>query len=627
MYSRCFFWLAFLFVQTYILPFCLAQQTLPPLPPKSLKLPQAVLVFDKTDGLVKWTRAVGAVPQSVSKSPLASALRQTKRTRLVIAVNGPFAAADTTAVRNFVSRGGRVVLIVQAATPKEIWGLEAQSVTVAHLTAVGSDMALLGGKVSDLAKSIADTPVFALRRPVSGGWIPLLLADDTEFSPFLSQEIGQGRLLICTLPLPQTPTNPVFVRFFAKMLEYANRPVAPPIAKSLYIGNANGRELLDRLGIVCQSSLRFQPDAGLIIVSPETRTGVTLLIEQEYLKRGGRVVVLPASTVLSATGKSKEAGMAHHAKFTGPKSLPRWPECRGIVRTDLVPSAPLTTDLLVGKDVAADGLLKRTVTGKGILLRVQIDPSATSDAATALRFDRALSTILANMGAKFLPVASVNTVIANPVATAAVPGQNIPMPKAIPPQVVLPRTVAIPTTANPPLAAVPRKGKKPPAAKITSISLTQTWRVKQTLHLPSGTDEKQDPGVSLDARILLKPYGYDGDWDTFDAPGDYPAFVNEDGEAIFRLTLTLPATWLGHNLEMSLGTLDDNDSTYFNGTLIGATNGKTTPRVYTVPKALVRRGRNVIAVRLFDSGGTGGFLGPANQMTLRVKPAIPVLRP
>jgi sialate O-acetylesterase len=77
---------------------------------------------------------------------------------------------------------------------------------------------------------------------------------------------------------------------------------------------------------------------------------------------------------------------------------------------------------------------------------------------------------------------------------------------------------------------------------------------------------------------------------------------------------------VGKYLILNLASIDDFDTTYFNGTRVGATGAETIdsyriPRRYTVPAALVRSGRNVIAVRVFDRAGEGGF-GAAGEMSL-----------
>ena len=76
----------------------------------------------------------------------------------------------------------------------------------------------------------------------------------------------------------------------------------------------------------------------------------------------------------------------------------------------------------------------------------------------------------------------------------------------------------------------------------------------------------------------------------------------------------MPEAWLGGDLALSLGAIDDFDVTYWNGERVGATGAETpqywsAPRRYTVPGRLVKAGRNVLAVRVFDHYGGGGFAG------------------
>ena len=67
---------------------------------------------------------------------------------------------------------------------------------------------------------------------------------------------------------------------------------------------------------------------------------------------------------------------------------------------------------------------------------------------------------------------------------------------------------------------------------------------------------------------------------------------------------------------MSLGAIDDSDTTFWNGAIVGETQGHDKPRLYRVPGAQVKAGRNLIAVRVLDSGGAGGLTGPALSLRL-----------
>jgi len=86
-----------------------------------------------------------------------------------------------------------------------------------------------------------------------------------------------------------------------------------------------------------------------------------------------------------------------------------------------------------------------------------------------------------------------------------------------------------------------------------------------------------------------------------------------DGVAWYRRTVAVPDAWKGKDLVVELGTIDDCDTTFWNGAPLGAheeDGAYAAQRVYTVPAARVAA-HNVIAVRVLDTGGYGGFSGGA----------------
>jgi sialate O-acetylesterase len=111
------------------------------------------------------------------------------------------------------------------------------------------------------------------------------------------------------------------------------------------------------------------------------------------------------------------------------------------------------------------------------------------------------------------------------------------------------------------------------------------------------------------------------DWSRMDLPKQFEtAGLQIDGVVWFRKVIDVPASWAGKDLVLNLTAIDDFDVTYFNGTKIGSTGRETpnsyiVPRKYSVPGSLVRAGRNVIAVRVFDRAGEGGF-GRGGEMSL-----------
>jgi sialate O-acetylesterase len=135
------------------------------------------------------------------------------------------------------------------------------------------------------------------------------------------------------------------------------------------------------------------------------------------------------------------------------------------------------------------------------------------------------------------------------------------------------------------------------------------------------TDERNSDVIMADTTALKKGWAkVDTDlseWQTMDLPTLWEnTGLSIDGVVWFRREVTIPQEWAGLDLTLKLSTIDDIDLTYFNGTQVGRTLFDTTspwmaPRIYTVPGNLVRAGKNVIAVRVFDGQGGGGIY-PSN---------------
>ncbi|MFZ2640460.1 MAG: sialate O-acetylesterase [Verrucomicrobiia bacterium] len=121
----------------------------------------------------------------------------------------------------------------------------------------------------------------------------------------------------------------------------------------------------------------------------------------------------------------------------------------------------------------------------------------------------------------------------------------------------------------------------------------------------------KDPGVTPEYLAWAQP-GLDvSDWKDFKAPSSIEAQgMNIDGAVWFRKEVDIPATWAGQNLSIALGPISDNDVTYMNGVKVGGTDNNWREwvfRNYSIPGKLVKAGRNVIAVRIFNRIGNGGF--------------------
>ena len=106
-------------------------------------------------------------------------------------------------------------------------------------------------------------------------------------------------------------------------------------------------------------------------------------------------------------------------------------------------------------------------------------------------------------------------------------------------------------------------------------------------------------------------------WKTMNAPGDWEwgGLPTLDGTVWFRREVMLPETGSVKNVTLHIGSVDDDDSTYVNGQLVGSAKGLR-PRAYTLPDGLLKPGRNVIAVCVTDKGNRGGLMGEPEQLRL-----------
>ena len=99
-------------------------------------------------------------------------------------------------------------------------------------------------------------------------------------------------------------------------------------------------------------------------------------------------------------------------------------------------------------------------------------------------------------------------------------------------------------------------------------------------------------------------------WERIELPATFASVerADFDGCLWFRREVRLSSDWLGEDVVLELGPVDDMDRTWFNGELIGRSDRGglwNTPRSYTIPAGLLREGTNTILVAAVDTGGVG----------------------
>ena len=118
---------------------------------------------------------------------------------------------------------------------------------------------------------------------------------------------------------------------------------------------------------------------------------------------------------------------------------------------------------------------------------------------------------------------------------------------------------------------------------------------------------------------MKKKKGMIASWKTM----ELPQYIEEaglkiDGVIWFRKDFNVPQRFLGKPAKVSLGPIDDSDVVYINGEEVGKMEqSHDKDRIYDIPANLLVGGKNVIAVRVEDTGGGGGIYGKKEQMYIQ----------
>lgn len=145
----------------------------------------------------------------------------------------------------------------------------------------------------------------------------------------------------------------------------------------------------------------------------------------------------------------------------------------------------------------------------------------------------------------------------------------------------------------------------------------------QQLEMPK-TDE-QWANFNLNDDNAAKPSFDDSEWKEMHLPGIYDNNINGgefDGAVWFRKKIFIEDITTDYTL--TIGAVDDMDETYVNGHKVGGLIGFgywNKKRVFKIPKAILKKGVNSIALRAIDLEGRGKILAP---MTLSTKDNIQI---
>lgn len=246
----------------------------------------------------------------------------------------------------------------------------------------------------------------SIEKPHRTGWRPLLECEfDLAYSPLMELDYGKGRVLLCTLDLEDHALrDPAAKRLAVQLLQYAaTAPLAPRLEQTVLIGDNDDADLLRTVGVTFEKTNSLPSTPSVIVVGARTRFPADGEPLAAVLAKGHRVLFLAREIGDETDGVRMERQI-----FGGARSVPDWPECRGLSLSDLRWRTDTAATLLTGSPkIGADGLLGR-VSGPngGVALYCQISPEILpKDKAyfryTRWRQTRALAQVLANLGATF----------------------------------------------------------------------------------------------------------------------------------------------------------------------------------------------------------------------------------
>ncbi|CAN5514882.1 sialate O-acetylesterase [soil metagenome] len=130
--------------------------------------------------------------------------------------------------------------------------------------------------------------------------------------------------------------------------------------------------------------------------------------------------------------------------------------------------------------------------------------------------------------------------------------------------------------------------------------------------------ESSDPG---DAGNWQDPATNVSDWKPVGVTTSYAdlGLANWDGTVWMRKEFVLTQDQVSAGaVSLSLGAIDDADTTWINGKLVGKGTQYNESRMYKVGDGTLKAGVNVLVVKVLDTGAFGGFSGPTDVIWLQL---------
>jgi sialate O-acetylesterase len=151
---------------------------------------------------------------------------------------------------------------------------------------------------------------------------------------------------------------------------------------------------------------------------------------------------------------------------------------------------------------------------------------------------------------------------------------------------------------------------------LAKIEIEQKQKIQYVKSLVSGTTD----GLINGTAVWAKTDYDDSGWARLKVPGlwEQSLLPGLDGVVWFRREMEIPEDMTHSDAILSLGKIDDSDITWINGKEVGQMINKySAERNYAVPVGILKPGKNIITVRIEDTGGGGGFWSEDSMLYLK----------
>jgi len=127
--------------------------------------------------------------------------------------------------------------------------------------------------------------------------------------------------------------------------------------------------------------------------------------------------------------------------------------------------------------------------------------------------------------------------------------------------------------------------------------------------MPPRPRQQTDLGMTESVKWFDPSYQPKG-WRSINIPGYWEdqGIKDLNGVVWYRKEIDIPASMAGKAAKLFMGRIVDADEVYINGKLVGNTTYQYPQRRYKLPDDVLKAGKNLLVIRVTNTGGKGGFV-------------------